>query len=67
MPGLDRGISSRNYQGGDVALYIGPDSMMPIASAFAAIAGVAVMFWNRTVAIFKGIGRAIGRVAGRGN
>ena len=50
-----------------MALYIGLDSMMPIASAFAAIAGVAVMFWNRTVAIFKGIGRAIGRVAGRGN
>lgn len=47
-------------------LYIGPDSMMPIASAFAAIAGVAVMFWNKTVALVRGIGGAIGRVAGRG-
>lgn len=48
-------------------LYIGPDSLMPIASAFAAIAGVAIMFWNKTVGVFKGIAKAIGRVAGRGN
>lgn len=47
-------------------LYIGPDSLMPIASAFAAIAGVAIMFWTKTVGIVKGIAKAIGRVAGRG-
>lgn len=47
-------------------LYIGPDTMMPIASALAAIAGIAVMFWNKTVALAKGFGRAIGRLAGRG-
>ena len=46
-------------------LYIGPDAAMPIASALAAIAGVAVMFWHKTVAIVKGTGRAIGRLFGK--
>lgn len=30
-------------------MYIGPDALMPLASAFAAIAGVALMFWRRLV------------------
>ena len=30
-------------------MYIGPDTLMPLASAFAAIAGVALMFWRRLV------------------
>jgi hypothetical protein len=46
-------------------LYIGPDAAMPIASALAAIAGVAVMFWHKTVAVVKGTGRAIGRLFGK--
>lgn len=46
-------------------LYIGPDAAMPIASALAAIAGVAVMFWHKTVALVKGTGRAIGRLFGK--
>ena len=46
-------------------LYIGPDAAMPIASALTAIAGVAVMFWHKTVAIVKGTGRAIGRLFGK--
>lgn len=46
-------------------LYIGPDSAMPIASAIAAVAGVAVMFWHKTVAMVKGAGRAIARLFGK--
>lgn len=30
-------------------VYIGPDSLMPIASVFAAIAGFFLMFWRRVV------------------
>lgn len=40
-------------------MYLGPDSTIPIASAAAAIAGVAVMFWHRTVALLKGAGRFV--------
>jgi hypothetical protein len=46
-------------------LYIGPDAAMPIASALAVVAGVAVMFWHKTVAVVKGTGRAIGRLFGK--
>ena len=46
-------------------MYIGPDSMMPLASALAAIAGVAVMFWHRTVGIVKGAAQWVGRLFGR--
>jgi|GEM_PF-1521357 len=34
-------------------MYVGPETLMPLASAFAAVAGVALMFWRRTVALFK--------------
>ena len=34
-------------------LYIGPDLMMPIVSAFAAIVGVLLMFWQRVVGLFR--------------
>ncbi len=30
-------------------MYIGPETMMPLASAFAAIVGVLLMFWRRVV------------------
>ena len=36
-------------------LYIGPDVLLPITSALAAIAGVALIFWNRLVGIFRKI------------
>ena len=38
-----------------VWLYIGPDVFLPITSALAAIAGVALMFWNRLVVFFRKI------------
>ena len=48
-----------------MALYIGPDVLMPVASAIAAVVGFLLMFWKRTVAfvsrIFSGIGRLFGR------
>jgi hypothetical protein len=30
-------------------VYIGPDALMPVASALAAIAGFFLMFWRRLV------------------
>lgn len=34
-------------------MYIGPDTLMPLASAFAAIAGFVLMFWRRLVGAVK--------------
>jgi len=44
------------------ALYIGPDVLMPVASAIAAIVGFLLMFWKRTVAFFQRIFAAMGRL-----
>lgn len=30
-------------------MYIGPDVLMPVASAIAAVTGVVLMFWRRIV------------------
>ena len=40
-------------------LYIGPDVLMPLASAIAAIVGFLLMFWRKTVAVAQRIGQAI--------
>jgi hypothetical protein len=34
---------------GECRVYIGPDTLMPIASVFAAVAGFVMMFWRRIV------------------
>ena len=34
-------------------MYIGPDTLMPVASALAAIAGVVLMFWRRMVGMVR--------------
>jgi hypothetical protein len=34
-------------------MYIGPETLMPLASALAAIVGILLMFWRRTVAIIR--------------
>jgi len=39
--------------------------MMPLASALAAVAGVLLMFWRRTVAVVRGGFGAIGRMVSR--
>jgi hypothetical protein len=46
-------------------MYLGPETTMPLASAIAAVAGVAVLFWHRTKALFRGIGRFFARLGGR--
>lgn len=50
-------------------MYIGPDTLMPVASALAAIAGVVLMFWRRTVMLFRqgfeAVGRGFARLARR--
>lgn len=45
-----------------IVLYIGPDVLMPVASALAAIVGFLLMFWKRTVAFFQRVFGAIGRL-----
>lgn len=34
-------------------MYIGPDVLMPVASAIAAITGFVLMFWRRIVGTFR--------------
>ena len=46
-------------------MYLGPDTAMPLASAIAAVVGVVVVFWHRTKALAKGIGRSIGNLFSR--
>jgi len=41
-------------------MYLGPDTALPLVSAAAAVVGVAVMFWHRTVAAAKGVVRFVG-------
>lgn len=36
-----------------VLLYVGPDLLLPLTSAIAAIAGVLLMFWNRVVGFVR--------------
>jgi hypothetical protein len=43
-------------------VYIGPDTLMPLASGFAAVAGSVLMFWRRLIAAFKLL---VQRVPGR--
>lgn len=43
-------------------MYIGPETLLPLASALAAVAGVALMFWRKTVAMFKAVFRFVGRI-----
>lgn len=46
-------------------MYIGPETLMPLASILAAIAGFLMLFWRRTVSVAKAIGRGFGRLFGR--
>ena len=44
------------------AMYIGPEVMMPVASAIAAVIGYLLMFWRSTVAFMKRVGSATKRL-----
>jgi hypothetical protein len=50
--GGDAHSAGRNIQG-ERRVYIGPDTLMPIASVFAAVAGFVMMFWRRLVSMVK--------------
>jgi hypothetical protein len=42
-------------------LYIGPETMLPLASALTAILGVLLMFWQRVVGLLRKFWRIIVR------
>ena len=46
-------------------MYIGPETMMPLASALAAIAGVVLMFWRRFVGFIRMTSQAASRTISR--
>jgi len=40
-------------------MYIGPETLMPLASVLAAITGVLMLFWRRTVEASRAVSRAV--------
>ena len=38
-----------------LALYVGPDQMMPVASILATIMGFIMIFWNRVIGVVRRI------------
>lgn len=42
-------------------MYIGPDAVLPFASAVAAAAGIALMFWRRLVGLARRAADAVKR------
>jgi len=42
-------------------LYVGPEVLLPVTSALAAIAGLALMFWNKFVGFCRGTWRLVFR------
>ena len=47
-------------------MYVGPETLMPLASALAAVVGVALMFWRKTILVakssFQFLARQVSRV-----
>lgn len=46
-------------------LYVGPDVLMPVASAIAAVVGFLLMFWRRVVNFVRVTGQRIAGVFGK--
>ena len=46
-------------------MYIGPEVMMPLASALAAAAGFLLMFWRRVVGTLRVTAQAVSRTFAR--
>jgi len=44
-----------------IILYIGPETMLPLASALAAIGGFLLMFWQRFIGLLRWFWRRIVR------
>lgn len=36
-------------------MYIGPETLMPVASALAAVTGAVLLFWRRTVGLVRAV------------
>jgi len=47
-----------------VLLYIGPETMLPLASALAAVGGVLLLFWQRLVGLIRKFWRFLFRKNG---
>ncbi len=45
-----------------LAMYIGPEVMMPVATAIAAVVGYLLMFGRNTLALVKRMGAAVRRL-----
>ncbi len=46
-------------------MYIGPETLMPLASILAAITGVLMLFWRRTVGAVRAGAGLVSRTFGR--
>jgi hypothetical protein len=44
-----------------MALYIGPDSLLPITSVLGAIGGIIMIFWRQVVGFARKIGSVFSR------
>lgn len=42
-------------------LYVGPDLLLPLTSALAAVAGVLLLFWQKVVALVRAAWRLVSR------
>jgi hypothetical protein len=42
-------------------MYFGPETLMPLASALAAVVGVSLMFWRKTVGVVRAAYRFVAR------
>lgn len=50
-----------------LAIYVGPDQVMPVVTIFATIAGLLLIFWNKFVGLLRRIGRMFGHSSGSDN
>jgi len=46
-------------------MYIGPETIMPLASALAAVGGVLLMFWKKVTGFTRAVFRRITRIFAR--
>lgn len=47
------GLASPSAVGSFLLLYVGPDQILPLTSALAAIIGILLIFWQRAVALVR--------------
>ena len=46
-------------------MYVGPETLMPLASVLAAITGVLMLFWRRTVGMARASAQFVSRTFSR--